>query len=286
MDVRATDNGDMSPVGMLADRLGRSSDARLATFVVAAIEGIVQAGKRVGATRDDYNALIAFLTNVGEACSDKRQEWVLLADVLGLTSGLERHVTARPSGATPNALAGPFYRKGAPRKRDGDTISIDGKGQALAFRAMVEDLDGEAVPGALVEIWQANSEGLYENQAPDLQPEFNLRGSYSTGRDGAVLIRTVKPGGYSIPIDGPVGGLMKRLGLSPVRPAHIQFRVSAKGFQTLTTHVFDRDDPAIARDPLFAVHPSLLAAFRPVGESLETEFSFVLARARPDKDDF
>lgn len=263
-----------APDRQLADRLARA---------VAAMARIVE---EEGLGRDDLRALVAFLTDVGHASDSRRQEWVLLADTLGLTSLIEAQVTRRPAGATPNTIAGPFYRVGAPVKCDGESISIDGIGDPLVLEVAVLDLDGDPVAGAAIEVWQANGAGLYENQAPDLQPDQNLRGTYRAGPDGRAIVRTVRPGGYAIPHDGPVGALLARLGLSPDRPAHLHFRISAPGFQTLTTHLFDGDDPALEADPLFAVHPALVTRFTARGDGgFEASHQFVLARAHPGRED-
>ncbi len=273
---------------MLAERSAHAFAARVAAApdhrLAAALSGLVDHLNLMvrdhDITREDLRAILSFLTDVGEACSEKRQEWVLLADTLGLTSVVEAHAARRPDGATPNTMPGPFYRADAPGRADGESISLDGKGVALTFAARVTDLDGEPV-AAQVEVWQANAEGLYENQDPDRQPEFNLRGRYRTDAAGLVTIRTIRPQGYAVPGDGPVGQLMTRLGINLRRPAHLHFRITAPGFQVLTTHVFDAADPDIARDPLFAVHPALLAEFRPDGAGgWQTDYRFVLAREK------
>lgn len=266
----------------LANRLGHAPDVRLAHIVAELVSAMADLVQRLHLNREDLQDLIAFMTEVGDACSDQRQEWVLLADVLGLTSTIERGVVDRPAAATPNTMVGPFYRADAPRKEDGETISIDGLGERLAIVARLTDVDGSPVAGAKIEIWQANGDGLYENQEPVVQPEFNLRGVYVSGPDGVVRISTIRPKGYAIPDDGPVGKLLRRLHLSAERPAHIHFRISARDYQTLTTHVFDRSDPAIGSDPLFAVHPKLLAHFEPIGEGgFTTSLHFILAHNNP-----
>ena len=115
------------------------------------------------------------------------------------------------------------------------------------------DLDGRPIPGATVETWQANAEGHYENQQPDLQPEFNLRGVFVADADGGFHYRTIRPAGYAVPDDGPVGQLLHSIGYPLRRPAHLQFMISAPGFETLTTHVYDRCDPQLAEDAIFGV---------------------------------
>ncbi|WP_442638399.1 dioxygenase family protein [Roseicyclus sp.] len=269
-----------------ADRVRNAPDRHLAERVSRLVAALARLVEEERVDRADLRALIRFLTEVGHASDARRSEWVLLADALGITSLVEAQVTRRPAGATPNTIAGPFYRTGAPKRRDGESISIDGLGDRLVLGLEVADLDGEPVGGARIEVWQANAEGLYENQAPDLQPEQNLRGTYTTGPDGRALVTTVRPKGYAIPHDGPVGELLGRLGLSPERPAHLHFRISRPGFQTLTTHLFDGDDPALGADPLFAVEPALVTRFAPCGAGgYEARHRFILARAHPGRED-
>jgi hydroxyquinol 1,2-dioxygenase len=211
---------------------------------------------------DEFRLAIDFLTEVGHYADARRQEWVLFADVLGVSSLIEDQNNPRPAGATPNTVAGPFYRSDVPEMQPGANISRDGKGEPLDVSGRILALDGSGIGGATVEVWQANSEGRYENQEPDRQPEFNLRGRFRTDAQGRFHFQTVKPKGYTLPSDGPVGRLISALGLCLERPAHIHFRVSAEGFETLTTHIFDRSDPAIGRDAIFGVKPELMAEFR------------------------
>ncbi len=281
MDGQADSIAELPFVRAFPRRTADARDRRLADAMGLLLQGLAGLIRQTNASRADLMAVVGFLTEVGEACDDKRQEWVLLADVLGLTTAIECFNAPRPDGATPNTLTGPFYRPGAPVRAEGETISIDGLGAPLTFAARIADLDGQGIEGAVVEVWQANAQGMYENQEPDLQPEFNLRGTYRSGPGGRLTIRSVKPAGYAIPADGPVGRLMGRLGLGTMRPAHLHFRIHVAGFQTLTTHVFDRQDPAIDHDPLFAVHDALLVDFRPDGSGWAAEFLFVLARAIP-----
>lgn len=269
-----------------ADRVRTAPDRQLAerlSRLVAAVASLVEE-ERVD--RADLRAIIEFVTDVGHASDARRSEWVLLADTLGITSLVEAQVARRPLRSTPNTIAGPFYRMDAPARKNGESISIDGIGEPLVLTLEVHDLDGDPVEGALVEVWQANADGVYENQAPDVQPDGNLRGTFRSGADGRVVVRTVRPKGYAIPHDGPVGELLKRLGLSPERPAHLHFRISAAGFQTLTTHLFDSEDPALDADPLFAVDPVLVTRFTPCGAGgYETSHRFILARAHPGTED-
>jgi len=203
-------------------------------------------------SREEVRALIDFLTETGHYADARRQEWVLLADALGLSSALEEINSPRPAGATPETGAGPFYRADIPHVGMDQTISRDGQGVPLLVSGTVTALAGGPVAGATVEAWQANAEGVYENQEPDRQPEHNLRGRLTADAEGRFRFLSVKPAGYSLPSDGPGGMLLRRLGLPLSRPAHINIRVSAKGYDTLTTHIFDRADPAIDRDAIHA----------------------------------
>ncbi len=267
----------------LSRRMAASADPRLAQVVHSLIDHAHQLVCTLRPTQDELRTALEFLTEVGHASDARRQEWVLLADVIGLSQLVEDINAPRPEGATPNALPGPFYRPAAPELPNGANLSRDGLGAPLAVTGRVTDISGAAILGALVEVWHANGEGLYENQEPDLQPEWNLRGRLRTDAAGRFHFATIRPKGLALPDDGPVGRLMTALGLRLERPAHLQFRISAPGFQTLTTNVFDRDDPAIGHDALFGVKPALLAQFRTVSsdgapQGFALDVAFALAR--------
>lgn len=268
------EGGQERPVPMaLAETVAESFAARLAGTAPSRLTGTVGAlvaqlhrlALDLRLTPAELRAALAFLTEVGHHADARRQEWVLLADTLGLSTLAEDLATPRPAGATPNTVAGPFYRADAPDLPLGATLSRDGKGEGLAVTGRITGLDGSALPGATVEVWHANSDGKYENQEPDRQPEHNLRGRFRADAQGRFQFGTIMPKGYALPGDGPVGRLMTALGLTLDRPAHLHFRVSARGHERLTTHIYDRADAAIGRDAIFGVKPELLADFRPEG---------------------
>ena len=269
---------------MVARRLAGSVDPELARVVSTIVRHLHQAVREVRPSMQDWRAAVEFLTEVGHASDERRQEWVLLSDLLGVTQLVEEINSVRPKGATPNTARGPFYRPDAPRLPLGADICLDGAGEPLFVTGHVRDLDGRPVAGASVETWQANGHGQYENQQPDLQPEFNLRGHFRADDNGDVTYRTVRPGGYKVPDDGPAGHLMGRLGYPLYRPAHISFLVSAPGFDTLSTQVYDRADPNLDLDPLYGVKPGLVADLRRVPSAVPPswclDFTFVLARSR------
>ncbi len=175
-------------------------------------------------------------------------------------------------------MPGPFYRPDAPMVLDGASLCRGGGGVPLAVRGRIEAADGQPVAGALIEVWHANSNGLYENQDPDNQPEHNLRGRLRADAQGRFAFQTVRPGGYALPGDGPVGQLAHRLGLTLDRPAHIHFAVTAPKHRRLVTAIFDATDPAIGRDALFAVRPGLLGDFQPEGAGFMLTVRLVLDR--------
>lgn len=267
---------------IVGDRLSGAGEGPLPGFLVQTVRHLHELVRETRPSRTEWRAMLDFLTEVGHAADDKRQEWVLLSDMLGISALVEDINSERPKGATPNVMRGPFYRADAPRVASGADICLDGRGERLEVAGRVLDLDGRPVPGATVETWQANGEGLFENQQPDLQPDFNLRGVFTTDEAGGFHYVTVKPAGYRVPEDGPVGRLLKRVGFSLERPAHLHFRVGASGFETITTQIFDGADPDLHRDAIFGVKPELVAAFRRPegGGAWRLEYDFVMVRAK------
>lgn len=229
---------------------------------------------------EELDAMLQFLTDVGYATDARRQEWVLLADVLGLTDAVLSGATQAGRRATPGTLPGPFYRADAPNLPLGANLCRGGRGEPMMVSGSITGPDGLAVPAAEVEVWHANAEGRYENQDPDNQPEHNLRGRFVTDAQGRFHFRSIRPGGYALPDDGPVGQLARRIGLSLDRPAHIHFAVNAPGYRRLVTSIFDGSDPAIGRDALFAVKPGLIGEFC-AGKS-EVSLSVALVLDRDD----
>ena len=265
----------------VAERLSKTERTRLSDALATVVGELHTIIKEIRPTAEEWQQTIAFLTEVGHACEDKRQEWVLLADLLGLSALVEDMNSRRPPSATQNTVRGPFFRRDAPHLPLGANISLDGVGDPLTVSGIVQGLDGVPLAGAMVETWQANSQGFYENQQPDLQPEFNLRGVFTTDADGRFHYETIKPAGYSVPDDGPVGQMLDRIGFPLRRPAHLHFIIKATGFQPLTTHVFDRDDSKVGEDALFGVKRGLLGKFRKIaGEATAPkwtlDFTFVL----------
>jgi protocatechuate 3,4-dioxygenase beta subunit len=224
-------------------------------------------------TQAEWQAAIDFLTATGQKCDPQRQEFILLSDVLGLSSLVD--VVNAASGATESTVLGPFYVPGAPRREMGEQIGRAEDGSPTLVRGRVTDTGGHPLDGATLDIWQTAGNGLYDTQDPG-QPEFNLRGVFTTGPDGRYEFRTVRPVSYPIPVDGPVGDLLRGAGRHNWRAAHIHAIVSAPGHRAVTTHVFDADNPYLASDAVFGVRDSLVRPFRPAGPEDPEDVSFVV----------
>ncbi|KQT02843.1 MULTISPECIES: dioxygenase [unclassified Rhizobium] len=270
-----------------AERFSVYSDSNLPQLIAATVTHVHDLIKQFRPTQDEWRKVIAFLTEIGHASDERRQEWVLLSDLIGASALVEEINTRRPKSATPNTIRGPFFRNDAPERASGSSISLDGIGEPLAVSVRVEDLDGLPISGAEVVTWQANAEGIYENQQPDLQPEHNLRGLFRTDAKGHFDYRSVVPSGYGVPDDGPVGRLLAEAGYPLRRPAHLHFVIRAKGFETITTHIYDAGDPHLSEDALFGVRPELVTCFEPAdvegkrGKAIN--LTFVMMRAKPGR---
>lgn len=278
MDAGPDSLGDATLVAELRARLAKARPDRLDLAVGVILDHAIAALDQLKPTEAEFDSLLHFLTDVGYATDARRQEWVLLADIFGLSHLVEGGPASRNPAATPSTLAGPFYRADAPAMEQGANLCRDGIGAPVRVEGRVTSVTGDPLCGALVEVWHANGQGRYENQDPDNQPEHNLRGRFVTDDAGRFAFRTVRPGGYTLPDDGPVGRLARRLGLSMDRPAHLHFAVSAPGYRRLVTAIFDGSDPAIDRDALFAVKPDLIGTFRPHGDGHSLDVALVIDR--------
>lgn len=278
MTVDASAHGAPSALEHLAARIGRRNRDALPATILAFATHLHALVHELRPSREEWRDFLTLLKDIGDYSHERRDEWMLISDLLGISALIEEMNANRPTGATPNTPRGPFFRADAPALPVGSTICLDGKGDPLLVRGQVTDLEGAPIAGAEIITWQANAQGFYENQQPDDQPEFNLRGRFVTDDAGHFHYRTIMPSGYPVPLDGPAGEILKRAGLPPRRPAHLQFHISAAGFETITTHIFDAEDPHLETDPLFAVKPELVKSFRNGGGERELTCSFVMVR--------
>ena len=240
-----------------------ASDPRLQALLESLVRHLHGFVREVELTEGEWLAAIRFLTSVGQISDDKRQEFILLSDVLGLSILVDAINHRKLSGGTESTVTGPFWVSGAPELEHGATIARGdeaGSGDITVVHGRVIDDRGHPIEGAVLDVWQASPAGMYDVQDPD-QPEMNLRGIFRSGEGGEFWFKTVKPAAYPIPDDGPVGDLLKATGRHPMRPAHIHFMVRAPGHRPLTTHIFVEGDPYLESDAVFGVKDSLVVDF-------------------------
>jgi catechol 1,2-dioxygenase len=234
---------------------------RLREVLTALVSHLHAFVKEVELTGEEWEQGIAFLTATGQRCDDVRQEFILLSDVLGVSMLVETINHRATGGSTETTVTGPFHVVDSPPRELGDTISLDGKGEPCLVTGSVTGADGEPLPGAQVDVWQASAEGFYDVQQPGIQPERNLRGLFTADASGRFWFTTVVPRYYPIPDDGPVGELLRATGRHPFRPAHIHFLVTAPGHRPVATHLFVAGSPYIGSDAVFGVKDSLVQDF-------------------------
>lgn len=242
-------------------RMSTCDNPRLKEILAATVRHLHALAREVKLTEAEWFQAIQFLTATGQKCDEKRQEFILLSDTLGLSMMVDAINHAKPGGETESTVMGPFYVTGAPDLPMGaDIAKQTGEGEPTLVSGRVVDGAGKPVKDAVLDVWQTAPNGFYDVQDPS-QPEFNLRGRFRTGADGTYHFRTLKPVSYPVPTDGPVGKMLLALGRHPYRPAHLHFIVTAKGFETLTTHLFVRGDAYLESDAVFGVKPSLVIDF-------------------------
>ena len=242
-------------------RFAQTPDPRLRQIMLSLIGHLHAFVKEASLTEAEWFQAIEILTEAGRMCSDKRQEFILFSDTLGVSMVVDLLNHRKPDGATESTVFGPFHRQNAPEMLAGGNIAhLDRKGAPTLVSGRVLDLDGQPIAGAMLDVWQAQTSGLYDSQDPNLQ-ELHMRGKFRTDAEGRFLVRTALPVNYPIPSDGPVGAMLRATGRHPWRPAHIHFVVSAEGFEPVTTHIFDRTDEYLGSDAVFAVKDSLICDF-------------------------
>lgn len=227
---------------------------RVLTSLVRHLHGFVH---EVEPTEAEWMAAIRFLTRTGQMCDDRRQEFILLSDALGVSMLVDAINHRAPEGATETTVQGPFYVADAPEFPCGADISADTGGTPLLIEATIRSAGGAPLPGAVVDVWQSDDEGRYDVQRPELGGS-HLRGRFRADARGRVWLWSIVPKFYPIPDDGPVGALLRASGRHPFRPAHVHFLAEAPGHERLVTHLFIAGDPYLDSDAVFAVKRSLI----------------------------
>lgn len=241
-------------------RLAGCEDARLKELLGALVRHLHDFMRETRLTEAELMEGLRFLTATGLQCDDRRQEFILLSDVLGLSmlAVAQNHRSA--PGATEATVFGPFHVPDAPRFNNGDDIAAGAPGEPLFIACQVLSLDGRPVADAKVDVWQADDDGFYDVQYQGLD-HARARGVFRTDAQGRFWLRSVLPVAYPIPTDGPVGRMLVATGRHPWRPAHVHFMIEAPGHETLITHVFREGDPYLDSDVVFGVRSSLIGRF-------------------------
>jgi len=242
-------------------RFEGTPDPRLREIMVSLTKHIHAFVKDVRLNEGEWFQAIRFLTATGQMCSDKRQEFILLSDTMGVSMLVDLISNGKPPGATESTVFGPFYREGGPEMPPGGNVAEGAEGGTPAIvTGRVLDMEGRPIAGAMLDVWQADPDGLYDSQRPELE-ELAMRGIFHSDAEGRYLIRTTRPVQYQIPSDGPVGVMLAATNRHAWRPAHIHFKVTAKGYMPLTTHLFDDVDEYLDSDAVFGVKDSLICRF-------------------------
>ncbi|QRP49271.1 dioxygenase [Amycolatopsis sp. FDAARGOS 1241] len=268
-------------------RWATAHDPRAKELMTALVRHLHAFAREVRLTEAEWMAAIRWLTSTGQISDEKREEFILASDVLGLSMLVVQMNHHFAPEATPATVLGPFHIDGSPALDFGGDMSDGVEGTPLYVTGSVRSLDGSPVAGALLDVWQADAEGAYESQLPEID-EARLRAKYTARADGSYCVRTIAPKGYSIPMDGPVGDLISRTDISHFRPAHVHFLVTAEGHEPLITHLFQEGAEYLDSDVVFGTKQELVVAFEPRdpgptpdgGESVvpwvEARYDFVL----------
>lgn len=237
---------------------GPNADPRAREIIEAIARHVHAFAREVNLTHAEWQKGIEFLESAGEISDEERHEFVLLSDVLGLSSLVD--MINSDARGTSSSVLGPFHITGAPPLAFGGDMKRSFEGQVLLARGKVTDPEGAPIEGAELDIWQTAPNGLYSSQDPD-QETYSFHGLQTTRQDGSYGFTTVRPVSYTVPTDGPVGGILRAAGRHPWRPSHLHYIVKAEGFRPLVTEIFPDDDPYLDEDTVFGVRSDLVMTY-------------------------
>jgi protocatechuate 3,4-dioxygenase beta subunit len=265
------------------EQMAQTRNPRLKEILESAVRHLHAFAREVNLTPAEWIYGIEFLTRVGHMCSPARQEFILLSDTLGLSTLVNTlHDKTATEEATHTSLLGPFFRENAPKFEPGAQICTTERAQEIVLWGRVSNSQGEPVPDAQVTVWQTASDGRYDMQRD--AESVDCRGLFRTDEQGRYLLRTVRPLGYYIPLDGPVGEMVKAQGRHGMRPAHIHFLISAPGYRELVTALYFEGDEHLADDVVFGASADLVVREEqndpgcPIKGLPSVYFDFALAR--------
>jgi len=268
------------------EQMSGTTNPRLRQIMQSLVRHLHEFAREVDLTPEEWLEGIKFLTAVGQKCTAHRQEFILLSDTLGMSALTNALHDKRATGAaTKSSLLGPFYRQDAPMMKLGDSIISKSKGTPVCFYGQVVDSDGRGIPNALVQVWEPDETGNYDLQLHD-PSEMDLRGCFRADEQGRYHFRGLCPTGYMIPMDGPVGDMIRAQKRHGYRPAHIHFVIGAPGYRELVTALYVAGDPHIDSDTVFGVSDSLIIsvtkkdANSPIAGMPTIHYDFQLAAAK------
>jgi catechol 1,2-dioxygenase len=251
---------DVTPA--VLSELERAENPRLKEIMGAAIRHLHAFAREVKLTEEEFHQAAAYIVALGQKSNPTHNEVILMAGSLGLSSliCLLNNGNKGTTETTANLL-GPFWRLDSPRTENGGSIvRSPTPGPEIFVNAWVKDTNGKPIAGAEVDVWQSSPEGFYENQDPS-QADMNLRGKFTTDKDGHISFRSVKPSGYPIPVDGPVGDFIRAQKRHNMRPAHLHFLIYKPGYKTHISQVYSNDDPNLDTDVQFGVTETLIGDY-------------------------
>jgi len=283
------------------ERLTPETDPRFREIITGVVRHVHALVRELDLKPEEWMGAIQFLTKVGQTCDDKRQEFILLSDTLGISMLVvqleqarrskraleDKTATVKPTEAT---VQGPFYWQGSPVLPLGSDIGQGMPGEPAYYSGRVLDTHGKPVPKCCVDVWSGDGDGFYDMQLGS-GADMRLRARFETDAEGGYRFWSIKPTYYPVPDDGPVGGMLRAMGRHPNRPGHIHMMLYREGYVPLTTHLFVHDSPYLDSDAVFGLRDSLVVPFErhapgkaPDGRVMDkpfhtAQYDFVLAPA-------
>jgi hydroxyquinol 1,2-dioxygenase len=248
--------------------VGQPRIKQISEALVRYLHGFI---REVRPTQREWEQGIEFLTRTGHMCDDKRQEFILLSDTLGVSMLVDAINHGAQEGVTDTTVLGPFFVQAAPEKKLGDDISGGMEGDPMIVTGSVSTPDGQPIANAMIDVWHSDDDGYYDVQQLDKIGDLAMRARFHADAEGRFRFWSIKPAAYPIPHDGPVGDMLEAQGRHPWRPAHVHFMISAPGFEQLVTHVFVAGDEYLDSDVVFGVKDTLIREFvrKDAGEALD-----------------
>ncbi|KAL5322011.1 hypothetical protein ACEPPN_009978 [Leptodophora sp. 'Broadleaf-Isolate-01'] len=247
-------------------------DPRLKFLMKRLVTHLHDFARETRLTSEEWMAGLQFLTETGHTCTELRQEFILLSDILGLSLVVDSINHPKPPLSTEGTLLGPFHTHDAVHLSNGERLSHDPEGEPLLVLCTIKDTHGQPIEGVAVDIWETDSTGHYDTQYEDRKVPDG-RGIVKSDKSGVFWIKAITPVPYPIPHDGPVGKLLEKLCRHPYRPSHMHFMFAKEGYDQLITALYLRGDPFESSDAVFGVKNSLLVNLLQVDDAMAQAYN-------------